>query len=207
MPEILAAANAIIMLSEFYAMRNIEENDTAVKAGESQLQFLINAHSQAVEEYLDRLVVSPATNITEAFRGDGTEKYYVSQNVIAASSTPVLEYYASAGTYTTMDTPTYPRETIKEKGLIELLDGAVFSCNQRYRVTYLPGWPQASVPTSIKLAVVKIVERSLQNLDAKAPKEGMTSQSFDTSTTSYNLASWTQEILVLLGPHRRFIIA
>lgn len=209
MPAVAAAANALITIEEYLQIRGITSAAQADDAIDAQRQRAINGMSQAVERHLGIKLITPAATIDEYFWGDGTPVYFSINNPIVISTAPVLAYYASAGAFTTMDTTTYPRRIDTSAGKIQLLDGAVFSKNLEYKLTYLYGYSAAAVPQDIKEAVAQLVFRTEIKLDPSPGNalEGVNSKSFGDSSTSYNLKSWPQDVIDILRPYRRVTIA
>jgi|CXWL01.1.fsa_nt_gi hypothetical protein len=204
MPALSLAANALITVEEFKFFRGIPSEEPSSADADIQVIAAINGTSQAVRDHLGRHVIATASVVDE-FSGDGERKYFVEHCRI--TDTPVIQYYTGGGVWTTLDSTIYRRYVNDEKGLIEFTDGDLFSESLRYRVTYSTGWALASVPYSIKQAVVQLVERQLQKLDTAQPKEGHDSQSFGDSTISNNLSKWPTDVLDLLRPYRRMTIA
>lgn len=175
-----AADNALID-KEYYLAYLGDDSETAENLNEDHLQLFINSASQAIENHCDRLIC-PAQDWEdkEKFWGDGEPEYFVSHQKI--NSTPTL-YYWNGSDWTEMTSSSYPREIDGDKGEFRLMEGYLFNKDVRYRMDYNTGWNEADVPAPIKEACCMLVNRAMKRAEGK---EGIQSESFGDSTTSYD---------------------
>ena len=180
-----AASNAIVTVDDFLRFAGYGEGEHNLDT--DRLQEFINMASQLIEDYCHRAIVSPDEQIEETFDGDGTKEYFVDQCRIADPDSIVL-YYWSGTAFAEMTASLYPRSVQGSKGRVFLNDGKTFGDGaDNYQIKYTPGWAQASVPEPFRTVCCSVVARLLKLHDKDKGKEGLTSESFGDSSTSYDL--------------------
>lgn len=200
-----AASNAIVTVDDFLRFGGYGEGEHNLDA--DRIQEFINMASQLIEDYCNRTVISPSAQIEEIFDGDGTKEYFVDHLRIADSASIVLSYW-DGDSFETMTAALYPRSVQGDRGRVFLNDGKVFGDGaDNYRIDYTPGWAQASVPEPLRTVCCVVVARLLKLHDKDKGKEGLTSESFGDSSTSYDLAKLLKDDhRRLLGRYRRVSI-
>lgn len=157
----------------------------------------INEVSAEIKAYCGgRIFRIPADQVDETFFGDGTREYFVNHGNI--TDTVVISYYQNKDWV--VSTRTFEQENAR--GLIWFNDGTLFNKLRYYRVQYKPGYDLDSVPADLK-AVAKSV---LTRIQKAIEHEGVTSQSFGDTQTSFDLNSLftAKHILTLDRYKRRF---
>ena len=192
------ADNALITDDEYFELLGIESDNQNLK--KDRIIVFINSASQQVEDYCDRKFVIPSADIVEIFDGDGDSEYFVKHRRIASGTTPSFEYRIST-TWTANNAGSYPISWDNDKGKIWFtkFNRTFHGGNANWRVSYKYGWPRADIPADLKLACAELVKRALMLLDGK---EGLASESFGDSTTSYNLTSLPDNIKLILNRYR-----
>jgi hypothetical protein len=191
---IALASYALITVDEYRAYTG---DATERDINEDRMHFLINALSQRIADYCDR-IICPVTAISNAekFWGDATNEYRVRHMLI--SGTPTLYYYSGLD-WTEMVSTSYPRELDAATGLIRLLQGHTFSDAMEYRIDYSTGYAQASVPTPIKMVCARMLDRGIKVAEGK---EGVSSESFGDQTTSFSFNRWPDDLRAMLNQYR-----
>jgi len=205
MPDL--ATNALIDVKEYLEMTGTPINDQ--DQPRDQIITHINAVSQMIEKYLGR-VICPEQSKDDYFQGDNSDTYYVDHRYIA-SEAPTL-YYWDGDEWVTMSVTDYPRETFGDKGKIWFSQGNVWDRKVHYKVAYTTGYANADAPGDIKLACMRLIQQSMMRANGK---EGLRTESFGDSSTTYNFAAgWGMtapsaipfDIKALLAPYRRLTI-
>lgn len=192
------ANNALITCDDYLELLGIDSDNQNLK--KDQIVVFINSASQQVEDYCDRKFITPSADIVEIFDGDGEPEYFVKHRRVASGTTPSFEYRRS-DTWTANNTGSYPITWDNDKGKIWFtkFNRTFYAGNANWRVSYKYGWLQADIPADLKLACAELVKRALMLLDGK---EGLASESFGDSTTSYNLTSLPDNIKLILNRYR-----
>ena len=189
------ADNALITFEEFRLYKGWKENDEDVD--QDRIRTFINAASQKIQNYLNgRILITPAAQIDEIFDGNDMKDRYVRQRRIADGDTPVVYYWNGTGWTQCTESTVINRTRTR----IYFSEGYVFGTGfDNWKITYKPGWTQVALPQDLKEVCTALVERQIMLADKK---EGMDSQSFGDSTTSYNLAKSPKEYLKTLDHYR-----
>jgi hypothetical protein len=189
-------SNALITFSEYKLLLGIDPSN--VHIDEDKTLFFINHASQLIEDYCDRKFITPGNQIEEIFSGTGDTEYYVRHCRIA--DTPALQYRIS-NTWYDLDTSTYPISVDNDSGLISFVYNQTFWKGYRnWKVKYKYGWTQSALPDDLKVACAQLVRRYILLAEGK---EGLESESFGDSSTSYNLSSLPKNIQFVLDKYRR----
>ena len=192
------ATNALITLEDFQAFM-ADDSDTALNKDE--LHFHINQASQAIVNYLDRLV-APAQDVTEVFDGDDSKDYYV--RYIRINAEPTLSFW-NGSDWTEMAIASYYWTYNATTGRIYFERGRQFcEGSDNYRIIYTTGYSVADVPAPIKQACCQLVQRG--KLKADAGKEGMRSEAVGEVSNSYDLPDWPPDVLRLLQTYRHISV-
>uniref|UniRef100_A0A6M3JW40 Uncharacterized protein n=1 Tax=viral metagenome TaxID=1070528 RepID=A0A6M3JW40_9ZZZZ len=178
------ASNALITVEEFLRYKKIPDTDTVFD--QDRCRFLINGVSQEIANYCGgRIFISPSAQISEIFDGNDSKERFVRHRRIADNDTPVI-YYWSGTDWTEATSSVYPRAIGRTRARIYFTHGDVFgSGSDNWKIAYKPGWTQSALPDDLKFVCLAIVDRQIKLAE---DKEGLDSQSFGDSTTSYNLA-------------------
>jgi len=193
------ADNALITFDEYTELIGIDKENENLK--KDRIIIFINSASQQIEDYCDRKFVTPSVDIVEIFDGDGESEHFVKHRRIAIDTTPSFEYRISE-TWTANDTGSYPITWDNDKGKIWFtkFNRTFYRGKANWRVLYKYGWIQTNVPADLKLICAELVKRATMLLDGK---EGLASESFGDSTTSYNLSmALPDNIKMILDKYR-----
>jgi hypothetical protein len=193
------ADNALIDYDEYLELVGIDPDN--VNLNEDRIMVFINSASQQIEDYCDRKFVTPSADIVETFDGDGESEYFVNHRRIASGSTPSFDYRIST-TWTANNVSSYPISWDSDKGKIWFVkfNRTFHTGNTNWRVSYKYGWTRADIPADMKLACAELAKRAIMLLDGK---EGLASESFGDSSTSYNLpTALPDNIKLILNGYR-----
>jgi hypothetical protein len=189
-------SNALITVEEF---KSFSGDEVDVQINEDSVKTHVNAASQAIQKFCNR-VLCPVTAVTgEKFAGDDTVTYRVKNLYMDSDTVPTLYYYTGLS-WQEMTAAQYPREVDYAKGEIEFMQGHFFSKSIRYKIDYATGYASGSVPDDLKLACFDWVHRAKLRAEGK---EGIASESIGEVTNSYNLASLPDSIKNVLNLYRR----
>ena len=140
----------------------------------------INEISSEIKAYCGgRIFRIPTAQVDERFHGDGTRDYFVNHGNI--TDTVVISYYQNKDWI--VSTRTFEQEDAR--GLIWFNDGTVFDKLTYWRVQYKPGYAIAAVPADLKTVAKSVLTRIQKAIE----HEGVTSQSFGDTQTTFNLDS------------------
>ena len=193
------ADNALITYDEYIELLGIDPDN--VNLNEDRITVFINSASQQVEDYCDRKFITPSADIVEIFDGHGESEHFVRHRRIASGTTPSFEYLIST-TWTANNTGSYPISVDNDRGKIWFVkfNRTFHRGNANWRVSYKYGWTQADIPADLKLACAELAKRAIMLMDGK---EGLASESFGDSSTSYNLpTALPDNIKLILNRYR-----
>lgn len=191
------SGNALIDLNEFKEFAGIELDNPKLTA--NRLHLWINSASQLIESWCGRKFITPSSDEQEIFDGHGENDYYVKHRRIT-STAPVL-YLWDGTTYVALSTTTYPIDHKTDTGRVWFTQGSAFSFgSNNYRVDYKYGWTLANIPFDLKMACAQIAFRIMKRLTEG--KEGIQSEGFGDSTTTYDYSYLNSEIKMLLAQYR-----
>lgn len=190
--SVIDSTIALLTVEELQRYRGeAVDND---EADEQRLGLIINSISQQIENYCGRKFITPGAALSEIFNGDG-EKDYIVKNM-RMTATPTISYWSSTTWTVTSGTFTYTGDT----GRVYFTDGNTFWRGEdNWKIEYLYGWTQATIPNEIKMAAALMCIRSMLALK----KTGRSSESFGDSTTAYDFGTMPVEIRSALEKYRR----
>jgi len=160
----------------------------------------INMASTEILRICDRDGFITTSGATEQFDGHDQKTFYPRGYPLTAVSK--VEYYNSATAWTEATSTTWYRDTDSAK--MWFTDGAVFSRNARWRVTYNYGWAVGSVPDDLKECCADLVR--LKQLKGEKGLLFVRSESHSDQSTSYDLDKAMADIKRRLTPYIRLSI-
>lgn len=171
---------AIIEVDECLKILGISADDPALDT--AQIEKYIDGATAVIQSYCNRKFVEPTNAITELFCGDGSSRVYVKQGRICETSTPILSW--SDGSTWTVTTGTFG--VVNDEGYVYFTDGSTFfkGLPNNWKIVYKYGWTKATLPSDVKLLASTLVQRQIFFQSQR--KEGLSSEGFSDSTTSYN---------------------
>jgi hypothetical protein len=189
------ATIALLDFDEYNLIAGVDTGSPNLKPKRTE-QF-INDASQFIADYCNRKFITPSEQITEYFEGDNTDIYYVLNGRIADALVTDIElaYRLTPTSWHVVDQSTHPVEMEAEKGYLQFFSGAPrnWYCKHKY------GWARASIPADLKRICAEMVMR---NLALMSGKEGLDSESFGDSSTTYNYATLPGNIKMVLDKYR-----
>lgn len=191
----LDTTNALVSLDDAKDFLKIatEESDAVVTS-------LINRASAWANTYTQRLLLSRA--LTEYYDGDGEEELLLRQYPVTALTNIYDDPLRAFGAGTAIDVAANVILD-NEKGIIRLWNqAAAFNSGKaNIKVVYTAGYALASVPESVKEAVLVYIGHAYRReyLDQKF---GVSSETIGDRTTTYAASDIPEKAKVLLNPYR-----
>lgn len=193
-------ANALISVPEFlgYLGKALDAQDD----DKNRAELCINSASSAIASYIRRTICPVQAAADEIFTGDGTIEYNVKG--LHISGTLVIYYWDSTD-WTEMTAANYPRTFSSDERRIWFTQGHTFwrpssSYRNNFKINYTHGYKIQDVPPEIKQACMALSQRAMLKAEGR---EGIASESFGDSTTSYEFKAWPDHIKALLASYRR----
>ena len=189
--------NALIEVVEYLTFANKDKDNENIP--NDQIEFLIDAVSTFIAADTERTLV-PITTINEIVFGTGTDTYW-SKQMRFASFTSVSEWQSTQ--FVELLVGTYPYTTENDLGKFYFTQGRTLSPSIRYKFIFTTGWKRSNVPDPIKYVACVMVQRLIKAAEAR---EGVTSESYGDSTTSFDLdKAYTDKLAAMISPYKRIL--
>ena len=195
------ASNALVSVAEYKSYIGLDPSDGNVR--DERLELFVNIASQDIEKYCKRKFRSGSA--VEIRDGNGTSVMYVDQSPIVTLS-EIAYWYGSNTGFSALSSSDYDWETKDNAGKIYFTDGTEFTRgSMNWRLTYTYGYDRDDVPSDLKMACFQLVQRIELKAGNKGKdgKEGLQSENFGDSSTTYDLATMPADIAKRLDNYRR----
>lgn len=193
------AANALLTVEEAKTFFGIDIGLTDME--QAQYENYINAASQEIENYCLRKFITPESDITEIFDGDGTGEYYVENIPIVGTIVAAdVSYRSGIGETWTATSGTLAYET--KTGRVYFTDGNVFGKGKNnWRIQYSYGYTVANVPADLKMAAIELAAIKKKQFDDKV--YGVSAITYPEHTVSYAFDKISESVKATLNKYKR----
>lgn len=172
-------------------------------ADQSRIEYLINAVSHQIEKYCDRKFITPSSDITEIFDGDGTADYYVKNiPIVGTIASSDISYRSGEGETWSETTATFNYDS--SSGRVYFTDGNVFSTGKdNWRIVYSYGYSVSNVPVDLKIAAIELIAFRKKKFDDNV--HGVSAVTYPDNTITYSFDKMPDSVLAMLNRYKRVI--